>query len=148
MDIYDLLYTVVGCLGDESWKDLVENPDKWWDNRLNKVNEKSPDFKHKETREGLWLDNSPTWVRSKLPSPKSKPLPSPKSKQNVVTGDESWKDLVENPEKWWDNRLNKLNEKLPTLVTKKLLPSPKGKKNVVTGAQQAIGNNCKWRYFV
>ncbi|KAK1582878.1 hypothetical protein Q3G72_019159 [Acer saccharum] len=152
------------CKGDESWKDLVENPDKWWDNRLNKVNEKSPDFKHKETREGLWLDNSPTWVRSKLPSPKSKPLPSPKSKQNVVTGDESWKDLVENPEKWWDNRLNKLNEKAPDFSHKETrkglwlsssptwvqskLPSPKGKKNVVTGAQQAIGNNCKWRYFV
>lgn len=27
------------CLGldDDSWKNLVENPDKWWDNRTNKV---------------------------------------------------------------------------------------------------------------
>ncbi|KAL5773530.1 hypothetical protein ACOSP7_013127 [Xanthoceras sorbifolium] len=60
------------CKGDESWKDLVENPDKWWDNRLDKINQKSPDFKHKETGEGLWLDNSPAWVLSKLPSPRSR----------------------------------------------------------------------------
>ena len=24
-------------LGDDTWKDLVENPDKWWDNRADKV---------------------------------------------------------------------------------------------------------------
>lgn len=24
-------------LGDEFWRDVVENPDKWWDNRSNKV---------------------------------------------------------------------------------------------------------------
>ncbi|KAK9274540.1 hypothetical protein L1049_021789 [Liquidambar formosana] len=58
--------------GDESWKNLVENPDKWWDNRSNKINEKSPDFKHKDTREGLWLSDSPTWVLSKLPPAKTK----------------------------------------------------------------------------
>ena len=25
------------CAGEESWKELVENPDKWWDNRIDKV---------------------------------------------------------------------------------------------------------------
>ncbi|KAG6676155.1 hypothetical protein I3842_15G138300 [Carya illinoinensis] len=58
--------------GDNSWKDLVENPDKWWDNRSNKRNAKSPDFKHKETGEGLWLSGSPGWVLPKLPPPRSK----------------------------------------------------------------------------
>ncbi|XP_059453928.1 protein OSB2, chloroplastic-like [Corylus avellana] len=67
--------------GDESWKDLVENPDKWWDNRLTKTNTKAPDFKHKETGEALWLKGSPTWVLPKLP-----PL---KSKQGVV-----WRDTL------------------------------------------------------
>ncbi|XP_024017889.1 protein OSB3, chloroplastic/mitochondrial [Morus notabilis] len=57
---------------DELWKDLVEHPEKWWDNRLGKLKENSPDFKHKETGEGLWLRSSPTWVLSKLPPPKSK----------------------------------------------------------------------------
>ncbi|OWM86867.1 protein OSB2, chloroplastic-like [Punica granatum] len=53
--------------GDEAWKDLVENPEKWWDNRSNKPKSTYPDFKHKETREALWLDSSPSWVLSKLP---------------------------------------------------------------------------------
>ncbi|CAN8313777.1 unnamed protein product [Cochlearia groenlandica] len=56
--------------GEESWKDLVENIDKWYDNRLDKINEKRPDFKHKETGVGLWLDASPSWVIERLPPPK------------------------------------------------------------------------------
>ncbi|CAE5958951.1 unnamed protein product [Arabidopsis arenosa] len=58
--------------GEESWKDLVENMNKWWDNRLDKRHPKSPDFKHKETGVGLWLSDSPSWVLEKLPPPKSK----------------------------------------------------------------------------
>ncbi|KAG2304107.1 hypothetical protein Bca52824_032758 [Brassica carinata] len=58
--------------GEESWKDLVENMNKWWDNRLNKRNEKAPDFKHKETGLSLWLNDSPSWVIERLPPPKSK----------------------------------------------------------------------------
>ncbi|GAV83843.1 hypothetical protein CFOL_v3_27288 [Cephalotus follicularis] len=57
-------------IGDETWKDLVENPNKWWDNRLGKKNGKAPDFKHKETGEGLWLSNAPPWALPKLPSSK------------------------------------------------------------------------------
>lgn len=57
---------------DELWKDLLEHPEKWWDNRLKKLKERAPDFKHKETGEALWLDGSPTWVLSKLPPPNSK----------------------------------------------------------------------------
>lgn len=57
---------------EESWKDLVQNPDKWWDNRSDKRNLKAPDFKHKETGEALWLNESPTWVLSELPPLKKK----------------------------------------------------------------------------
>ncbi|ESQ33734.1 hypothetical protein EUTSA_v10008085mg [Eutrema salsugineum] len=58
--------------GEESWKDLVENMNKWWDNREGKRHPKSPDFKHKETGVVLWLSNSPSWVIERLPPPKSK----------------------------------------------------------------------------
>ncbi|KAK7379950.1 hypothetical protein VNO78_32218 [Psophocarpus tetragonolobus] len=70
--------------GDESWNDLVQNPAKWWDNRLDKRNEKSPDFKHKETGEGLWLNSSPSWVSSKLPPPKPKSVETGR-KQTLVS---------------------------------------------------------------
>ncbi|XXG58190.1 hypothetical protein AAC387_Pa04g0565 [Persea americana] len=36
---------------EASWKDLLENPNNWWDNRSTKFNPKSPDFKHKVTGE-------------------------------------------------------------------------------------------------
>ncbi|OAY82032.1 protein OSB2, chloroplastic isoform X1 [Ananas comosus] len=50
------------------WKNLVENPKEWWDNRANKFNPKSPDFKHKESGEVLWLrPSTPEWIVSKLP---------------------------------------------------------------------------------
>ncbi|KAF4393882.1 hypothetical protein F8388_018373 [Cannabis sativa] len=58
--------------GDDMWKELLENPNKWWDNRIDKKNERAPDFKHKETGEGLWLSSSPIWVQSKLQPPKTK----------------------------------------------------------------------------
>ncbi|KAL6977782.1 hypothetical protein U1Q18_026568 [Sarracenia purpurea var. burkii] len=58
--------------GDGSWKNLVEHPEKWWDNRGVKFNVKSPDFKHKDTGEGLWLSSSPSWVSSRLPPLKAK----------------------------------------------------------------------------
>ncbi|KAK7290409.1 hypothetical protein RIF29_04812 [Crotalaria pallida] len=61
-----------GAKGDQSWNDLLENPDKWWDNRSNKKNVKAPDFKHKETGEVLWLNRSPSWVLPKLPPVKPK----------------------------------------------------------------------------
>ncbi|XP_045790339.1 protein OSB2, chloroplastic-like [Trifolium pratense] len=58
--------------GDESWNDLLQNPTKWWDNRLDKRNERAPDFKHKDTGAGLWLKGSPSWVLPKLPPLKLK----------------------------------------------------------------------------
>lgn len=57
---------------DDPWKNLVEDPKKWWDNRSNKISPKSPDFKHKETGEALWLSRSPAWVLSELPPVKTK----------------------------------------------------------------------------
>ncbi|KAL3628546.1 hypothetical protein CASFOL_027592 [Castilleja foliolosa] len=55
-----------GGLGD-SWKNLVENPGNWFDNRMNKKNPKAPDFKHKESNDALWLNRCPDWALTKLP---------------------------------------------------------------------------------
>ncbi|KAK7272772.1 hypothetical protein RJT34_29595 [Clitoria ternatea] len=74
-----------GSKGDLSWNDLVQNPAKWWDNRLHKRNVKAPDFKHKETGEALWLNDSPSWVLAKLPPLKTKPSAQTGSKQTLVS---------------------------------------------------------------
>ncbi|CAJ1951622.1 unnamed protein product [Sphenostylis stenocarpa] len=71
--------------GDVSWNDLVQNPAKWWDNRSDKRNEKAPDFKHKETGEGLWLNSSPSWVLEKLPPVKPKQRVETGVKQTLVS---------------------------------------------------------------
>jgi hypothetical protein len=38
------------------WEELASNPERWYDNRVNKKNPKGPDFKRKATGEGLWLE--------------------------------------------------------------------------------------------
>ena len=37
------------------WRELAENPAKYFDNRVDKKNPKGPDFKRKGTGEGLWI---------------------------------------------------------------------------------------------
>lgn len=37
------------------WEELAANPSQWFDNREGKRNAKAPDFKRKNTGEGLWL---------------------------------------------------------------------------------------------
>ncbi|XP_051124675.1 protein OSB3, chloroplastic/mitochondrial-like [Andrographis paniculata] len=61
----------IGGRGREDlWKNLVDCWSMWWDNRLDKRNPKAPDFKHKETGEGVWLNELPDWVLIKLPPTK------------------------------------------------------------------------------
>eukprot|EP00850_Spirogloea_muscicola_P001888 SM000007S20848 [mRNA] locus=s7:521683:523212:- [translate_table: standard] len=50
------------------WERYFVDPSKWWDNRFSKTNPKSPDFKHKETGEALWIDSrqTPPWVAGQL----------------------------------------------------------------------------------
>ncbi|CAK7347607.1 unnamed protein product [Dovyalis caffra] len=44
------------------WQVFFTSPHEWWDNRNNKKNPRSPDFKHKDTGEALWLSpNDPLW---------------------------------------------------------------------------------------
>nr|XP_011460464.1 PREDICTED: protein OSB3, chloroplastic/mitochondrial-like isoform X2 [Fragaria vesca subsp. vesca] len=100
-----------------TWEDLLDNSKQWKDYRDQKLNklvkENHPDFKRKDGGHSLWLNKVPKWVLSELKG-KEFDVPVLKSKQaNEGRGDKSWKDLVENPDKWWDNRLQKWNAKGP-----------------------------------
>ncbi|KAH8973473.1 hypothetical protein BDL97_01G050500 [Sphagnum fallax] len=50
------------------WRKFFADPSQWWDGRLQKVNAKYPDFKHKKTHEVLWLDDrqKPLWVEAEM----------------------------------------------------------------------------------
>lgn len=53
---------------DDLWRDCVENPDAWWDNRSRKAepggNPRYPDFKHKNDQTPLWIESrdTPQWA--------------------------------------------------------------------------------------
>ncbi|WVZ67423.1 hypothetical protein U9M48_016498 [Paspalum notatum var. saurae] len=41
--------------GEDLWRDLVQNPGNWWDNRTDKPTPKHPDFKQKDSGKALWI---------------------------------------------------------------------------------------------
>ncbi|KAI5081309.1 hypothetical protein GOP47_0004492 [Adiantum capillus-veneris] len=51
-----------------SWENFFRDPSKWWDNRNSKRSPLQPDFRHKITREPLWINSpdNPSWVSDKL----------------------------------------------------------------------------------
>ncbi|KAJ7536773.1 hypothetical protein O6H91_12G081600 [Diphasiastrum complanatum] len=53
---------------EQLWQEFYSDPSKWWDNRYIKRTPKYPDFKHKNTNEGLWVEDSlnPSWVKEKM----------------------------------------------------------------------------------
>nr|CAB3498572.1 unnamed protein product [Digitaria exilis] len=49
------------------WQVFFANPYEWWDNRQSKPSARYPDFKHKDTREAIWLHpDDPPWVQKQL----------------------------------------------------------------------------------
>ena len=40
---------------EDKWRRFFADPGRYWDNRCGKRNPKSPDFKHKDTGEALWI---------------------------------------------------------------------------------------------
>ena len=62
----------VGGEKDDLWRDCVDNPDAWWDNRSRKAepggNPRYPDFKHKESQTPLWIESrdTPAWAAEAL----------------------------------------------------------------------------------
>ncbi|CAE6186590.1 unnamed protein product [Arabidopsis arenosa] len=101
----------------DSWNHLIENPKEWWDHRENKVNglvkPRHPDFKSKDSSLSLWLNKAPNWVLPKLEGLEFDVLVPKGRVVKQLKGEESWKDLVQNPDKWWDNRIDKRNAKAP-----------------------------------
>lgn len=62
-----------GNKAEALWRQYFENPDQWWDNRgdsrASSGGGKGPDFRHKDTGEGLWLSGkypAPEWVQNAL----------------------------------------------------------------------------------
>ncbi|KAI5070709.1 hypothetical protein GOP47_0015052 [Adiantum capillus-veneris] len=53
---------------ESSWKEFFRDPSMWWDNRSSKRSPTQPDFKHRVTKEPLWLDSreNPPWVQDEL----------------------------------------------------------------------------------
>src|SRR5690606_5592134 len=54
-----------GSKKDRAWQDYFANPGNYYDNRYDKRSPAAPDFKHKQTGEGLWLGGkypAPQWV--------------------------------------------------------------------------------------
>ncbi|VVB12333.1 unnamed protein product [Arabis nemorensis] len=101
----------------DSWNHLIENPKEWWDHRENKANglvkPRHPDFKNKDSSLSLWLNKAPDWVLPKLEGLKFDVLVPKTRAVKQLKGEESWKELVQNPDKWWDNRVDKRNAKAP-----------------------------------
>ncbi|KDP27688.1 hypothetical protein JCGZ_19727 [Jatropha curcas] len=147
-----------GDFGFDSWKDLLDNPKQWWDYRNSKLsgltNPKHPDFKRKDGSMSLWLNRAPAWILSELEKMEFD-VQVPRSKQvKKHKGDESWKNLVENTNKWWDNRLNKRNVKAPDFKHKETgealwlndaptwvlpeLPPIKSEQNVAAGRRDTL----------
>ncbi|KAL7092043.1 hypothetical protein ACP275_12G141100 [Erythranthe tilingii] len=117
-----------GDLALDFWSDLVKNPLLWWDYRNHKSNglvkEKFPDFKHKGTGKALWVNDAPKWVLPDLEKLEfdvkvinAKPVQGvfdgSNGRKSFGKGEDSWKNLVENPNKWWDNRADKRNPRAP-----------------------------------
>ncbi|XP_071698225.1 protein OSB2, chloroplastic-like [Rutidosis leptorrhynchoides] len=110
-----------------SWRDLLTNPKQWTDNRESKrkglVKANYPDFKHKDTGVALWLNGAPVEILQGLGQLEFGGLPSKGEKSDVKEkkgekDGESWKHLVENPGKWWDNRVDKKNKRGPDFRNK------------------------------
>ncbi|KAJ7522179.1 hypothetical protein O6H91_19G086300 [Diphasiastrum complanatum] len=55
---------------EQLWQEFFSDPSQWWDNRLTKKSPRHPDFKHKRTLDGLWVDGwlNPSWVKEKMTS--------------------------------------------------------------------------------
>ncbi|KAJ7536583.1 hypothetical protein O6H91_12G075300 [Diphasiastrum complanatum] len=52
---------------EQLWQLFFSDPFQWWDHRFEKENPRYPDFKHKKTQKGLWInEKTPPWVKVEL----------------------------------------------------------------------------------
>lgn len=61
---------VQGSKADQEWQALFNNPSGFYDNRQDKKSPNGPDFKNKQSGDGLWLNGkfgpAPQWVFDRL----------------------------------------------------------------------------------
>lgn len=93
---------------EEAWQAVLQAPEQYWDNRANKLNPKSPDFKHKSTGQALWLTDASDWIVEQLES-----RPAPAARPKPAGRDSLWESLLSDPGQFYDNRLTKMNPKAP-----------------------------------
>ncbi|KAI3965396.1 hypothetical protein MKX01_042877 [Papaver californicum] len=122
----------VNASKDASWRNLLDNPSQWTDYRKDKldglVKPKFPDFKRKDGGQALWIDGAPKWAISELQITSGKEEVSRSNAQTQkessfqgntkMSSEESWKNLIDDPTNWWDNRAKKLNPKAPDFRNK------------------------------
>lgn len=53
---------------ERQWQEFFLDPTQWWDNRPDKKNPRYPDFRHRRSKQPLWLNDrlKPAWVDSLL----------------------------------------------------------------------------------
>ncbi|KAI3951455.1 hypothetical protein MKW92_006501 [Papaver armeniacum] len=81
----------------------------WTDYRKDKldglVKPKFPDFKHKDGGQALWIDGALKWAISELQLTSGKAEDFSRSNSNTKrSSDVSWKNLIDDPTNWWDNK--------------------------------------------
>ncbi|MEW5307983.1 MAG: hypothetical protein WDW36_010349 [Sanguina aurantia] len=101
-DISSAVSASSGRSNEPAWQLLVNAPEQYYDNRINKSNPKAPDFKHKTSGEALWLSDMPAWAAQRVQA-----IPLPKSK------DDAWGAVLDAPDQYYDNRETKLNPRGP-----------------------------------
>ena len=57
-----------GSTNEKFWELYFERPEDWWDNMETKRHPRGLDFRHKATRQALWIDSwaTPDWVKTRL----------------------------------------------------------------------------------
>eukprot|EP00892_Ulva_mutabilis_P005606 jgi/Ulvmu1/3417/UM016_0036.1 len=94
------------------WEEFRTSPQSFWDNREGKRNPRAPDFKHKETGKGLWIESSPLWFDPNQVAA-SKGGSSGGARPSQAEMDDLWRLLMAAPGDFWDNRTNKRNPRAP-----------------------------------
>lgn len=108
---------------EDQWKDYFQNPSDYWDNRIGKKNPRGPDFKHKSTGIGLWIEDKkiPSWVSDRLEQRGSEVegnFESQSKGAKLKEAEKLWQAFFANPLDWWDNRDTKRNVKQPDFKNK------------------------------
>ncbi|KAJ7527753.1 hypothetical protein O6H91_16G069500 [Diphasiastrum complanatum] len=103
------------------WEEFFSEPSQWWDNRKDKRNLRSPDFKHKTAKKALWIDSTfnPPWVHARLAAmtqyqvQRQLSCSTPEISGRVVRTEQLWQEFFSDPSQWLDSRFIKKSPKYP-----------------------------------